>query len=134
LSYIRFDERGIVTELFPAGSSIPKTRNKGETIQDFYNHNKETNKPIQPISEILFNKDQQPQLQLLLLLKVIIEEIKNEYFLDSQSINSNITLNKIKIELLDLPEVNIPESKPKRGRPKGTKNKQYLPPKPSKKN
>jgi hypothetical protein len=134
LSYIRFDERGIVTELFPAGSNIPKTRNKGETIQDFYNHNKETNKPIQPISEILFNKDQQPQLQLLLLLKVIIEEIKNEYFLDSQSINSNITLNKIKIELLDLPEVNIPESKPKRGRPKGTKNKQYLPPKPSKKN
>jgi hypothetical protein len=57
-SYIRFDERGIVTELFPAGSSMPKTRNKGETIQDFYNHNRETNKPIQSISEILFNKDQ----------------------------------------------------------------------------
>jgi hypothetical protein len=30
--YIRFDERGIVTELFPAGSSMPKTRSKGETI------------------------------------------------------------------------------------------------------
>jgi hypothetical protein len=57
-SHIRFDERGIVTELFPAGSNMPKTRNKKETIQDFYNHNRETNKPIQPISEILFNKDQ----------------------------------------------------------------------------
>jgi hypothetical protein len=57
LSYMRFDERGIVTELFPAGNSIPKTRNKGETIQDFYNHNRETNEPVQPISEILFNKD-----------------------------------------------------------------------------
>jgi hypothetical protein len=56
-SYIRFDERGIVTELFPAGSSMPETRNKGETIQDFYNHDRETNKPIQPISKILFNKD-----------------------------------------------------------------------------
>jgi hypothetical protein len=65
LSYIRFDEKGVVTEPFPAGSSMPETRNKGETIQDFYNHNKETNKPIQPISEISFNKDQQPQLQLL---------------------------------------------------------------------
>jgi hypothetical protein len=41
---------------------MPETRSKRETIQDFYNHNKETNKPIQPISEILFNKDQQPQL------------------------------------------------------------------------
>jgi hypothetical protein len=47
----------MVTELFPAGSSMPKTRNKGETVQDFYNHNKETNEPIQPISKILFNKD-----------------------------------------------------------------------------
>jgi hypothetical protein len=46
LSHIRFDERGIVTELFPAGSSIPKTRSKRETIQDFYNHNKETNESI----------------------------------------------------------------------------------------
>jgi hypothetical protein len=62
LSYIRFDKRGIVTELFPAGNSIPETRNKREIIQDFYNHDKETNKPIQPTSEILFNKDQQPQL------------------------------------------------------------------------
>jgi hypothetical protein len=31
-SHIRFDERGIVTELFPAGSSIPETRSKGETV------------------------------------------------------------------------------------------------------
>jgi hypothetical protein len=45
-SYIRFDEGGIVTKLFPAGSSIPETRNKEEIIQDFYNHNRETNKPI----------------------------------------------------------------------------------------
>jgi hypothetical protein len=66
-------------------------------------------------------------------LKATIKEIKNKYFSDGQSINSNIILNKIKIELLDLPEVNIPESKPKKNRPKGTKNKQYLPPKPSKK-
>jgi hypothetical protein len=73
------------------------------------------------------------QPQLLPLLKVIIEEIKNKYFSDGQNINSNIILNEIKIELLDLLEVNIPESKPKKGRPKGTKNKQYLPPKPSKK-
>jgi hypothetical protein len=58
-----------------------------------------------------------------LLLKVTIEEIKDKYFSDNQSINSNIILNKIKIELLDLLEVNIPESKPKRNRPKGTKNK-----------
>jgi hypothetical protein len=61
-SYVRFDEGGIVTELFPAGSSMPKTRSKGEIVQDFYNHNKETNKPVQPISKILFNKNQQPQL------------------------------------------------------------------------
>jgi hypothetical protein len=46
LSHIRFDERGIVTELFPASSNIPETRNKGETVQDFHNHNKETNKPV----------------------------------------------------------------------------------------
>jgi hypothetical protein len=70
---------------------------------------------------------------LLLLLKVTIEKIKNEYFSDGQSINSNITLSEIEVEPLDLPEINIPESKPKKGRPKGTKNKQYLPPKPSKK-
>jgi hypothetical protein len=31
-SYVRFDERGVVTELFPAGSSMPKTRNKGEIV------------------------------------------------------------------------------------------------------
>jgi hypothetical protein len=46
LSHIRFDERDVVTELFPAGSSMPETRSKGEIIQDFYNYNKETNKPI----------------------------------------------------------------------------------------
>jgi hypothetical protein len=46
LSHIRFDEKGIVTEPFPAGSSMPETRNKRETVQDFYNHNKEINKPI----------------------------------------------------------------------------------------
>jgi hypothetical protein len=57
LSHVRFDKGGIVIELFPAGSSMPKTRSKGEIIQDFHNHNKETNEPIQPISEILFNKD-----------------------------------------------------------------------------
>jgi hypothetical protein len=73
------------------------------------------------------------QPQLLLLLKVIIEEIKDKYFSNGQSINNNTILNKIEVEPLDLPEVNIPESKPKRDRPKGTKNKQYLPPKPSKK-
>jgi hypothetical protein len=73
------------------------------------------------------------QPQLLLLLKVTIEEIKNEYFLDGQNINNNIILNKIEVELLDLLEVNIPESKPKKGRPKGIKNKQYFPPKPNKK-
>jgi hypothetical protein len=73
------------------------------------------------------------QPQLLLPLKVTIEEIKNKYFSDGQNINNNIILNKIEVELLDLLEVNIPESKPKKNRPKGTKNKQYLPPKPSKK-
>jgi hypothetical protein len=73
------------------------------------------------------------QPQLLLLLKAIIKKIKNKYFSDGQSINNNITLNKIEVELLDLLEINIPESKPKKGRPKGTKNKQYFPPKPNKK-
>jgi hypothetical protein len=73
------------------------------------------------------------QPQLLLLLKITIEKIKNKYFSDSQSINNNITLSKIKVELLGLLEINIPELKPKRDRPKNTKNKQYLPPKPSKK-
>jgi hypothetical protein len=73
------------------------------------------------------------QPQPLLLLKVTIEEIKNKYFSDGQSINNNIILNKIKVELLDLLEINIPESKLKRNKPKSTKNKQYLPPKPSKK-
>jgi hypothetical protein len=107
---------------------MPETRSKRETIQDFYNHDKKTNKPIQPISEILFNKDQQPQLQLLqpqllLLLKTTIEEIKNKYFSDNQSINNNTILSKIKVELLDLLEINIPKSKPKKNKPKGTKNK-----------
>jgi hypothetical protein len=73
------------------------------------------------------------QSQLLLLLKATIEEIKNKYFSDGQNINNNITLSKIEVELLDLPEVNIPESKPKKDRPKDTKNKQYLPPKLNKK-
>jgi hypothetical protein len=73
------------------------------------------------------------QPQLLLPLKTIVKEIKNKYFSDGQSINSNITLSKIEVELLDLLEVNIPESKPKKNKPKGTKNKQYLPPKPNKK-
>jgi hypothetical protein len=63
------------------------------------------------------------QPQPLLLLKVIIKEIKNEYFSDNQNINNNITLSKIEVELLDLLEINIPESKPKRNRPKSTKNK-----------
>jgi hypothetical protein len=58
LFHVRFDEKGIITELFPAGSSIPKTRSKGETVQDFYNYNKETNEPVQPTSKISFNKDQ----------------------------------------------------------------------------
>jgi hypothetical protein len=56
--HIRFDERGVVTEPFPAGSSMPETRSEGEIIQDFYNHDKETNEPIQPTSKISFNKDQ----------------------------------------------------------------------------
>jgi hypothetical protein len=63
------------------------------------------------------------QPQLLLPLKIIIKEIENKYFSDGQSINNNITLNKIEIELLDLLEVNIPKLKPKRDRPKSTKNK-----------
>jgi hypothetical protein len=45
-SHVRFDERGVVTELFPAGSSMPETRSKGEIVQDFYNHDRETNEPI----------------------------------------------------------------------------------------
>jgi hypothetical protein len=73
------------------------------------------------------------QPQLLLLLKATIEKIKNKYFSDNQSINNNIILNKIEVELLDLLEVNIPKSKPKKDRPKNTKNKQYLLPKPNKK-
>jgi hypothetical protein len=32
LSYIRFDEKGMVTELFPAGSNMPETRSKGEIV------------------------------------------------------------------------------------------------------
>jgi hypothetical protein len=63
------------------------------------------------------------QSQLLLLLKVIVKEIENKYFSDSQNINNNITLSKIEVELLDLLEVNILELKPKRNRPKSTKNK-----------
>jgi hypothetical protein len=66
------------------------------------------------------------QPQPSLLLKIIVEEIEDKYFSDGQSINSNIILSEIEVELLDLPEVNIPESKPKKNRPKGTKNKQYL--------
>jgi hypothetical protein len=73
------------------------------------------------------------QPQLLPPLKAIVEEIKDKYFSDSQSVNSNVTLSEIEVELLDLLEVNVPKSKPKRGRPKDTKNKQYLPPKPSEK-
>jgi hypothetical protein len=57
LFYIRFNKGGVVTELFPAGSSIPETRSEGEIVQDFHNHDRETNKPVQPTSEILFNKD-----------------------------------------------------------------------------
>jgi hypothetical protein len=45
-SHVRFDKGGVVTELFPAGSSMPETRSKGEIVQDFYNHDKETNKPV----------------------------------------------------------------------------------------
>jgi hypothetical protein len=66
-------------------------------------------------------------------LKATIEKIENEYFSDSQSVNNNATLSKIEVELLDLLEVNVPKSKPKKDRPKGTKNKQYFPPKPNKK-
>jgi hypothetical protein len=73
------------------------------------------------------------QPQLSLPLKTTIEEIKNKYFSDNQSINNNAILSEIEVEPLDLPEINIPESKPKKGRPKGTKNKQHLPPKPNKK-
>jgi hypothetical protein len=100
---------------------MPETRSKGETVQDFYNHDRETNEPVQPISKISFNKDQQPQL--LPLLKATIEEIENEYFSDGQSVNSNAILNKIKVEPLDLLEINILESKPKKNKPKNTKNK-----------
>jgi hypothetical protein len=46
LSHVRFDKKDVVTELFPAGSSVPETRNKGEIVQDFYNHDRKTNKPI----------------------------------------------------------------------------------------
>jgi hypothetical protein len=73
------------------------------------------------------------QPQPLLLLKTTIEKIKNKCFSDSQSVNSNIILSKIEVELLDLLEINIPKSKPKKNKPKSTKNKQYLLPKPSKK-
>jgi hypothetical protein len=73
------------------------------------------------------------QPQPSLLLKTTVEKIKNEYFSDNQSINSDATLSMIEVEPLDLPEINIPESKSKKGRPKNTKNKQYLPPKPNKK-
>jgi hypothetical protein len=31
-SHVRFDERDMVTELFPAGNSMPETRNKGEIV------------------------------------------------------------------------------------------------------
>jgi hypothetical protein len=78
-------------------------------------------------------QSQSLQPQPLPPLKTTIEEIEDEYFSDGQSINSNTTLSEIEVELLDLLEVNVPESKPKRGRPKDTKNKQYLLPKPSKK-
>jgi hypothetical protein len=73
------------------------------------------------------------QPQPLPPLKVTIEKIEDKYFSNGQSINSNIILNKIKIELLDLLEINIPKSKPKKSRPKSTKNKQYLLLKPNKK-
>jgi hypothetical protein len=63
------------------------------------------------------------QPQPLPPLKTTIEKIKNKYFSNGQSINNNITLSEIKVELLDLLEINIPESKPKKNRPKGTKNK-----------
>ena len=63
------------------------------------------------------------QPQPLLLLKITIEEIKNKYFSDGQSINNNTTLSKIEVELLDLLEINILKSKPKKNRRKSTKNK-----------
>jgi hypothetical protein len=31
-SHIRFNERGVITELFPAGSNMPETRSKGEIV------------------------------------------------------------------------------------------------------
>jgi hypothetical protein len=73
------------------------------------------------------------QPQLSPPLKATIEEIKDKYFSDGQSVNNDAILSEIEVEPLDLPEINIPESKPKKDRPKGTKNKQYLPPKPSEK-
>jgi hypothetical protein len=73
------------------------------------------------------------QPQLSPPLKATIEEIENEYFSDGQSVNSDATLSEIEVEPLDLLEINVPESKPKKGKPKGTKNKQHLPPKPSEK-
>jgi hypothetical protein len=74
-----------------------------------------------PLLKISFNKDLQPQPSPL--LKVVIEEIENKYFSDGQNINSNIILNAIEVELPDLPEINVPELKPKKDRPKGMKNK-----------
>jgi predicted DsbA family dithiol-disulfide isomerase len=50
------------------------------------------------------------QPQSLLLLKAIVEKIKNKYFSDNQNVNSNTILSKIEVELLDLLEINIPES------------------------
>jgi hypothetical protein len=32
LSHVRFDEKGMVTELFLAGSKMPETRSKGEIV------------------------------------------------------------------------------------------------------
>jgi hypothetical protein len=32
LFHVKFDEGGIVIKLFPVGSKIPETRNKGETV------------------------------------------------------------------------------------------------------
>jgi hypothetical protein len=32
LFHVRFDKRGMVTELFPAGSNMPKTRSEGEIV------------------------------------------------------------------------------------------------------
>jgi hypothetical protein len=36
----------MITELFPADNKIPETGNKKKIMQDFNNHNRETNKPI----------------------------------------------------------------------------------------